>query len=894
MDEIREGVTELHCTTTTSTPGATLNGKLNIPFPRSSPLRSSLIKHGTRSRSPNCKNVSFSTQNQSKRVSNVNDCLQIMQRGTEFIKLRANVRQFRRQFSLDADLAYIRWTPTNKKPHKARIAIEAIREVRVGRNTELFRATENSISDMQEECAFSIIHGDDYECLDLIAQTPEDANIWVTGLMALTSGHKCTCCDDVMRKFCSVQIFDRLNDFRWLESVFDENDNEKNGYISDNFAVRLIKQINPRLQINRIKHRVNEVIVLQPHENHRGRITRDQFVEIYKDVSTRPEVYFLMVRYANKDYLSCQDLQLFLENEQGMIGVTRDVCEAIIEQYEPSPEAKENNYMTVDGFTNYLQCDECGLFDVTHRRVCHEMNHSFTNYFISASYNTYLVEDQIKGPSSSDGYVSALKRNCRFIEIDVYEPCEEDGEIEPMVHNGATSTSKLTVSSALNTISEYAFERTRYPLLIRLEIHLSIKWQLILVDLLNAILANKLYRPNDDLSDWVGGDERPTPKDFQMKIILVGKRLNELNEDNGEVSEDDESIPQHEGKTPRGSARKMILCKKLSDLMCPWAVSTNLNDLSLASCGHLSNRRTLLTISETDCLRMIHTYASEFTQVSKDFLTRVTPSSMRVDSSNLNPQEFWNYGVQLVTLNYQTPGLMMDLQFLNRRHFNVEQIGFDFRFFIYGFFPGNNFHDHAVRPQKEIPQIRSLSSRCLVYLQIALKNAPKLYEMTKLSNVKGKVWIAGVNPAFDESFQFQISVPELALIRFLVLDDDFIDDDFIGQYTIPFECLQSGSFVHFSRMHLAGNFQLLIFTITNHIHTINLIRYHIIRVNDTYFRPHTIFTSDSKVINVINGDFDSVDMVIAFPCYFSYSTSSVCNRMKLLSTLLLRTLLSLI
>lgn len=49
-----------------------------------------------------------------------------------------------------------------------------------------------------------------------------------------------------------------------------------------------------------------------------------------------------------------------------------------------------------------------------------------------------------------------------------------------------------------------------------------------------------------------------------------------------------------------------------------------------------------------------------------------------------------------------------------------------------------------------------------------------------------------MNPTFDESFQFQISVPELALIRVLVLDDDYIDDDFIGQFTIPFECLQPG------------------------------------------------------------------------------------------------------
>lgn len=50
----------------------------------------------------------------------------------------------------------------------------------------------------------------------------------------------------------------------------------------------------------------------------KGKIDCNQFIEIYRDVATRPEIYFLMVRYANKDYLSCQDLQLFLETEQGV------------------------------------------------------------------------------------------------------------------------------------------------------------------------------------------------------------------------------------------------------------------------------------------------------------------------------------------------------------------------------------------------------------------------------------------------------------------------------------------------------------------------------------------------------------------------------------------------
>ena len=51
---------------------------------------------------------------------------------------------------------------------------------------------------------------------------------------------------------------------------------------------------------------------------------------------------------------------------------------------------------------------------------------------------------------------------------------------------------------------------------------------------------------------------------------------------------------------------------------------------------------------------------------------------------------------------------------------------------------------------------------------------------------------SGYNPIFDESFEFQINLPELALVRFSVLDDDYIGDEFIGQYTIPFECMQTG------------------------------------------------------------------------------------------------------
>lgn len=70
------------------------------------------------------------------------------------------------------------------------VSVRNIKEVRPGKNTEVMRNKE--VANLySEDCSFSIIYGDDFESLDLIALTPEEANIWVTGLNFLIGASKC-------------------------------------------------------------------------------------------------------------------------------------------------------------------------------------------------------------------------------------------------------------------------------------------------------------------------------------------------------------------------------------------------------------------------------------------------------------------------------------------------------------------------------------------------------------------------------------------------------------------------------------------------------------------------------------------------------------------------------
>jgi hypothetical protein len=80
---------------------------------------------------------------------------------------------------LDGDGQFVQWESQRKSSSDSRIPVTSLKEIRRGQNTDTFRRHGKTFD---PEHSFSVIYGDEYASLDLVANTNEEANIWIEGL----------------------------------------------------------------------------------------------------------------------------------------------------------------------------------------------------------------------------------------------------------------------------------------------------------------------------------------------------------------------------------------------------------------------------------------------------------------------------------------------------------------------------------------------------------------------------------------------------------------------------------------------------------------------------------------------------------------------------------------
>ncbi|XP_048374858.1 1-phosphatidylinositol 4,5-bisphosphate phosphodiesterase eta-2 isoform X3 [Sphaerodactylus townsendi] len=836
-------------------------------------------------------------------IKAVERCMSSMQAGTQMIKLRGSSKGLVRFYYLDEHKSCIRWRPSRKN-EKAKISIDSIQEVCEGKQSEIFQRYADGSFD--PNCCFSIYYGDHMESLDLVSSSGEEARTWITGLKYLMAG---------ISDEDSLSKRQRTRD-QWLKQTFDEADKNGDGSLSISEVLQLMHKLNVNLPRQKVKQMFKEADT----DDNQGTLDFDEFCAFYKMMSTRRDLYLLMLSYSNhKDYLDIDDLKRFLEAEQKMNNVTREHCLEIINQFEPCPESKQQGSLGIDGFTNYMRSPTGDIFNPEHHQVNQDMTHPLSQYFITSSHNTYLMGDQLMSQSRVDMYAWVLQSGCRCVEVD----CWDGPDGEPIVHHGYTLTSKILFKDVIETINKYAFIKSEYPVILSIENHCSVAQQKKMAQYLTEILGDKL-----DLSSVVNEDptQLPSPESLKGKILVKGKKLPaNISEDaeEGEVSDEDsadeidddcklmngdwkassnrkrvENIakkkldslikeskirdcedpnnfavtilppsgklgPKHDlkknkhnedvesgedsviskrhnrslmgsfskckkkgsklkrtssveegedelesqGNLSRASVhysktsrqkKTMKLSRALSDLV-KYTKSVGSHDVESA----ISSSWQVSSFSETKAHQIIQQKAAQYLRFNQHQLSRIYPSSYRVDSSNYNPQPFWNAGCQLVALNYQSEGRMLQL---NRAKFSANgNCGYVLKpkCMCQGVFNPNS-EDPLFGQMKKQLVLRIISGQQLPkprdsmlgdrgeiidpFVEVEIIGLPVdcCKEQTRVVDDNG------FNPMWEETLVFSLCMPEIALVRFLVWDHDPIGRDFIGQRTIAFTSMMPG------------------------------------------------------------------------------------------------------
>nr|XP_007979104.2 1-phosphatidylinositol 4,5-bisphosphate phosphodiesterase eta-2 isoform X2 [Chlorocebus sabaeus] len=817
-------------------------------------------------------------------------CMGAMQEGMQMVKLRGSSKGLVRFYYLDEHRSCIRWRPSRKN-EKAKISIDSIQEVSEGRQSEVFQRYPDGSFD--PNCCFSIYHGSHRESLDLVSTSSEVARTWVTGLRYLMAGISDE--DSLARR-------QRTRD-QWLKQTFDEADKNGDGSLSIGEVLQLLHKLNVNLPRQRVKQMFREADT----DDHQGTLGFEEFCAFYKMMSTRRDLYLLMLTYSNhKDHLDAASLQRFLQVEQKMTGVTLESCQDIIEQFEPCPENKSKGLLGIDGFTNYTRSPAGDIFNPDHHHVHQDMTQPLSHYFITSSHNTYLVGDQLMSQSRVDMYAWVLQAGCRCVEVD----CWDGPDGEPIVHHGYTLTSKILFKDVIETINKYAFIKNEYPVILSIENHCSVIQQKKMAQYLTDILGDKL-----DLSSVSSEDATmlPSPQMLKGKILVKGKKLPaNISEDaeEGEVSDEDsadeidddckllngdastnrkrvENIAKRKldslikeskirdcedpndfsvstlspsgklgrkskaeedvesgedagasrrngrlvvgsfsrrkkkgsklkaaasmeegdegqdspGGQSRGTTRQkktMKLSRALSDLVkYTKSVATHDIEMEAVSSWQVSS------FSETKAHQILQQKPAQYLRFNQHQLSRIYPSSYRVDSSNYNPQPFWNAGCQMVALNYQSEGRMLQL---NRAKFSANGgCGYVLKpeCMCQGMFNPNSEDPLPGQLKKQLvlriisgqqlpkPRDSMLGDRGEIidpFVEVEIIGLPVdcSREQTRVVDDNG------FNPTWEETLVFTVHMPEIALVRFLVWDHDPIGRDFIGQRTLAFSSMMPG------------------------------------------------------------------------------------------------------
>ncbi|KAM9791221.1 1-phosphatidylinositol 4,5-bisphosphate phosphodiesterase delta-1-like isoform X3 [Syngnathus typhle] len=696
--------------------------------------------------------------------------------GGDLLKVRSTSWKKNRYFKLQDDCKTM-WRESKRifKRHRS-FSIDNISDVRAGRHTEgLKKYTDQQV----ENYCFSIVFKDHHKNLDLMASSEDEAKQWVSSLQKLISSRN--------------NLNQQQKTEHWIFSCLSKADKNKDNKLSVSEIKSFLRLINIDVDDD-----YADMIFEKCDKSKSGYLFGEEIKDFYDLLTYREEIDIIYQAYARSaGVMSLENLVEFMLTEQKEM-TTLDDAHKIIEKFEPDEKAKEKKVLTKDGFLIYLHHPDALILNPEHTEVYQDMSQPLNHYFISSSHNTYLLEDQLKGPSSTEAYVRALLKGCRCVELD----CWDGSDDEPVIYHGYTLTSKILFKDAIKAIKEYAFETSEYPVILSLENHCSVEQQKVMARHLSSILGSALV--TSPLGDAMP-TKFPSPEELKGKFLIKAKRLNKLEAtfapdladvEESEVTEEEESDDEDE-PVEENKKKKLKLAKELSDMVI-YCKSVHFNGFEDANLSFYE----MSSFKEKKAFRLAEESANAYVNHNVDKLSRTYPAGSRTDSSNYNPVPLWNAGCQIVALNFQTSCEEMDLYqgkfFVNGKSGYILKPVY-MRNRVTEFDPISLARGEWLKPKtlhvmvisaQQLPKVRQKKSSIVDPLvKVEVHGVPADVAVKETSTVDNN----GFNPQWNENFQFEVYVPELALMRFLIQDHDSTSgNEFVAQYTLPLNSLKMG------------------------------------------------------------------------------------------------------
>ncbi|XP_023030039.1 no receptor potential A isoform X1 [Leptinotarsa decemlineata] len=730
-------------------------------------------------------------------------------------------------FKVDEYGFFIYWKSEGKEGDVIELCqVSDVRAGGVPKDQKILTKLTNEHGTDLENKSLTICSGTDYININyqhIVCPNAETATVWLDGLRKITHNVKAN-------NFCPMTCLKK----HWMRLGFsvDQKGHIPVKVIARTFASgkteKLVYQILSELDLPSGKGDS-----IEPEA-----FTFDKFYALYHKICPRNDIeeLFRSITQGQADYLNVDQFINFLNEKQRDPRLNEILyplydekrAKEIIETYEQDEESKLANRLTKDGLIRYLMSDENAPVFLDRLDIYMEMDQPLCAYYINSSHNTYLSGRQFGGKSSVEMYRQVLLAGCRCVELDCWDGRGEDEE--PIITHGRAMCTDILFKDVIYAIRDTAFVTSDYPVILSFENHCCKTQQHKLAKYCDEILGDLLLKEPLEEYPLEPGCPLPPPCALKRKILIKNKRLKpevekeelELFRQGDFVIEDEEKedanasadrpvppdLPNDislenpaEVGLPEGEAIPRPIHTGSTTNVHPWLSSmvnyaqpVKFQGFDVAEEKNIHHN--MSSFSEPNGLNYLKTQAIEFVNYNKRQMSRIYPSGARANSSNYMPQVFWNAGCQMVSLNFQTSDLPMQL---NQGKFEYNG--------NCGYLLKPDFmrrHDRTFDPFAECPVDGVIAAQCAVqviagqflsdkkigtYVEVDMYGLPT--DTIRREFRTRLVPQNGLNPVYNEEpFLFRkVVLPDLAVLRFGVYDEN---GKLLGQRILPLDGLQAG------------------------------------------------------------------------------------------------------